>query len=438
VTVDPRFQARRITPARGTVSRAEVVGVNRGTDTTGSPRAPRGRRGSLKGLAFLLVLGAIVLLALFAFVGPVLAGVARGIAESNPATLRWPFVADLVRGDVADELDRPAGTDPTPVRFVVPAGASAAEVGGTLVDEGLVQDRFAFDYLVYTQDVAGGIEAGTYVLDRTMTPRQIVARLQDAPEQTIEVALREGLRIEQITAYLETLDLQMDVGEFYRLATDPPPELRDEYPFLETLPAGRSLEGYLGAGSYAVFPDVTPGDLLRKLLDHWQESVDPALLERARTEDRDFYKILTLASIVEKEATLPDERALIAGVYRNRLDREMLLNADPTVYYGWDTVQLRNIGLEEWPTYAFWTPIGRPLRGVDLPQGLHGYQTYQRRGLVPGPICTPSPGSIEAAMDPDQKEGFLFFVAIPDGDGAHAFARTLEEHEANLKKYGYL
>lgn len=434
----PRWQARRRPTARGTVSRAQVVGVNRNGNGAGASRAPRGGSGALRGLFFLVVLGALVLFGLLTFAGPAVAGFARGFAESNPAALRWPFVAGLIAGDMADDVTAPAGDDATPVHFEVQAGASASEVGRALAAAGLIKDRFTYDYLIATRDVGQDIEAGTYLLNKAMTPEQIVERLQDAPETTIDVGLREGLRIEQITALLESLELQTDVAQFYELATHPPRSILRDYEFLSTLPEGRSLEGYLGAGSYAVFPDVTAEELLRLMLDRWQESVDAALIEKARDEGRDFYEVLTLASIVEKEATLPDERPLIAGVYQNRVEREMLLNADPTVFYAWDTLKLRELDLAQWPEYAFWTPIGVPLAQVEVPRTLRGFQTYQQRGLIPGPICSPSPGSIEAALEPDQSEGYLYFVAIPDGEGAHAFARTQEEHEENLRKYGYL
>jgi len=435
---EPRWQARRRPTARGTVSRAQVVGVNRNGNGAGAPRAPRSGSGALRGLFFLVVLGALVLFGLFTFVGPAVAGFARGFAESNPNALRWPFVAGLIAGDMADEVAAPASDDATPVRFEVQAGASASEVGRELAAAGLIKDRFTYDYLIVTRDVGQKIEAGTYLLNKAMTPEQIVDRLQDAPETTIEIGLREGLRIEQITALLESLELQTDVAQFYELASKPPNSILRDYEFLSTLPEGRSLEGYLGAGSYAVFPDVTAEELLRRMLDRWQESVDADLIQRAEDEGRDFYEVLTLASIVEKEATLPDERPLIAGVYQNRVEREMLLNADPTVFYAWDTLKLRELDLAQWPEYAFWTPIGVPLAQVEVPRELSGFQTYQQRGLIPGPICSPSPGSIEAALEPDQAEGYLYFVAIPGGEGAHAFAKTQEEHEENLRKYGYL
>jgi UPF0755 protein len=151
---------------------------------------------------------------------------------------------------------------------------------------------------------------------------------------------------------------------------------------------------------------------------------------------------MTLASIVEREAVLDEERPIIAGVYQNRIDgiegvKTRLLNADPTVFFAIDTLELAKLPFAEWQRYAFWTPPGVALADVAVPEALQGYQTYQTPGLVPGPICTPSLPSIDAALEPDTADKFIYFLAIPEGEGTHAFARTLTEHNANRKKYGY-
>jgi UPF0755 protein len=148
---------------------------------------------------------------------------------------------------------------------------------------------------------------------------------------------------------------------------------------------------------------------------------------------------LTLASIVEREAGIEEERPLIAGVYVNRLTKldPPLLNADPTVFYAHDTAQLREMEFDDWQTYTFWTiPEEAPLAELQVPEDLQGYQTYQARGMIPGPICTPTRTAIEAALEPDTEAGYLYFLLVPDSR-EHVFAKTLEEHNANKRKYGY-
>jgi UPF0755 protein len=155
-----------------------------------------------------------------------------------------------------------------------------------------------------------------------------------------------------------------------------------------------------------------------------------------------FYQVLSLASIVEREAVRDDERALIAGVYQNRIDgipgiKNKILNADPTVFYAWDTIKLEELGFDRWKEYTFWKPPGVPLRDIQMPESLLGYQTYTQPGLIPGPIATPTVASIDAALHPDTADKYIYFLAIPEGDGRHAFAKTAKEHAANKKKYGY-
>ena len=240
-----------------------------------------------------------------------------------------------------------------------------------------------------------------------------------------------------MTAKLLTLPLEMDVAMFYGLVQHPSEQLLADYPWIG-LPAGRSLEGYLAPATYEVEPDIEPGALLRLMLDRFHDEIGQETLDEITAQGRSLYEILTLASIVELETPLDEERPLIAGVYQNRLDREMLLNADPTVLYARDTVELEKVTLPDWVSYYFWNRLDVPLAEYQVPEALQGYQTYQVRGLIPGPICTPTRPSIAAAIAPDTETGFLYFVAIPDGGGKHAFAKTLEEHEANLRKYGYL
>jgi UPF0755 protein len=154
--------------------------------------------------------------------------------------------------------------------------------------------------------------------------------------------------------------------------------------------------------------------------------------------------VLALASIVEKEAVLDEERPLIAGVYQNRLDgipgiKNKILNSDPTVIFANDTVQLDGLEFERWKEYVFWKlPEGVSLRDVALPEELLGYQTYTQPGLIPGPIATPTLASIDAALHPDTADKYIYFLAIPDSGGKHAFAKTAKEHNENRKKYGYI
>jgi UPF0755 protein len=253
----------------------------------------------------------------------------------------------------------------------------------------------------------------------------------------VPVVLREGLRLEQIGAYLQTLPLDnLDAQQFYDLATDPPQSLRDEFTWLSVVPEGRSIEGFLPAGVFDVDPNIDALGMVELLLRRWENSPSFGLIAEAQTDGKDFYKALVLASIVERETNLDVEKPLIAGVYQNRLDGLLgstILNADPTIIYAKDTMLLREEHISQWPEYAFWTlnDMGSP-GSFDVAPDLAGFQTYHQRGLPPWPICTPGLGSLQAALNPDTAEGYLFFVAKGDGSNSHAFARTYEEHQQNI------
>jgi UPF0755 protein len=178
------------------------------------------------------------------------------------------------------------------------------------------------------------------------------------------------------------------------------------------------------------------------MLDKFIATVGEERLAVPEERGLTFFQVLTLASIVEREAVLDAERALIAGVYQNRIDRipgvkPGLLNADPTVIWAADTVALDELDFDEWQRYVFWTVPETALADLVLPEALVGYNTYTQAGLPPGPIATPTLASIDAALAPDTEEKYIYFLAIPEGDGAHVFARNLDEHNANREEYGY-
>ena len=398
---------------------------------------PSGRSTAVRFLLFVVVLAALVIVALATVGGPLIGNAVYGFAANRPELMRWAFVGPIVQEHLGDDLTMPAGTDASEVRFTVGPGETATTIGQHLEDAGLVRDHVAFVYLVVSQQRTGTIQSGTYRLMATMTPQQVLDALQAAPVHTVTIGLREGLRLEQIAAYLETLPLKTDIKRFYDLATHPPATLLAEFPWLD-LPEGRSLEGFLAPDTYQVWDDVTPTDLVRMLVNNYHKQLGDDLLTRISDSGKSLYQVLTLASLVDKEAKLDAERPIIAGVFQNRIDKKMLLNADPTVIYAKDTIELSKADMASWTTYYFWAPIkGGGLADFNVPAELTGYQTYQHRGLPPGPICTPRVSSVEAAFAPDTATGYLYFVAIPDGSGMHAFAKTLKEHEANLKKYGY-
>jgi UPF0755 protein len=418
-------------------------------------RRLRSRRGSSIGglvrfFAFALILAAIVVGGALTILRPVVSDALVSWGYDNPGALRLPFVADLVRERLGPSLTDAPSRDSREVVFTVNQGDSIESVARRLEAEGLVLDARAFVFQATERSLASRLSAGDFALARNMTPDEVVTGLieneiVEPVDQVVEKIFREGLRIDQMAAFIDTWeeDLAVDAQEFRALATAPPATLLADYPWLQAsgLPEGASLEGYLFPAAYDLTADTTAEELIRAMLDRFIKEVG-----QERVAQATFYERLKLASIVEREAKVADERPLIAGVYQNRLNGQgalQILNADPVVLYALDTLALRELPFEQWATFTFWEPPsereppGPALGDVQLPADLAGYQSYQLRGLPPTPIAAPGLASMEAALAPATDSGFYYFLAIPDGSGAHVFAKTLDEHNANRRAYGY-
>ena len=400
--------------------------------------------GLLKFLIFAIVLAVMVLAVALTALRPVVGSAVMALADDNPAVLRLPFVEDIVRENLGAALTAPVSSDAAQVEFLVESGDTARSIATRLEAADLLGDSRAFVFISTDRELTGSLQQGTFVLRKNMTPDQLVSALLAPPKvKFVDIGLRTGLRLEQLTAKLESLPLQMDASEFYDLVKTPPAELIADYPWLKKIladaPKDASLEGFLWPATYRVLPDTTPEELVRLMLDKFAANVGQDRMTVVAERGMTFYEVLTLASIVEREAQIPEEKALIAGVYDNRLDPKKwtlgLLQSDPTIFFIHDSLELAKIPLPDWTKYIFWAPIKGGLTDETLPPGLAGYNTYTSKGLPPGPIATPTLTSIDAALEPDTRDGYFYFLAKGDGTGTTAFAKTLKEHEANVKKY---
>lgn len=406
-----------------------------------------GLAGLLKFVLFAGVLAGVVLIASLTVLRPLINSVVVGWAADNPGALKMPFVAEIVRSDLGPALTQGVSGDATPVPFVVAEGDSASTIGARLQEEGLLRDGRAFVFIATERGLSSDFLAGDFILRRNMTPNQVVSALLAPPEDPyVQIDLRTGLRLEQITAKLQTLPLDMNVRDFYDLAKEPPAALIADYPWLAKAlleapqtPVKPSLEGFLWPASYRVLPDVKPEELIRMMLDNFIENVGEGRLDVPAERGLNFYQVLILASLVEREAVLDVDRPLIAGVFQNRLDPKLFgnlhLGSDPTIFWINDTLQLAKMEVSEWVGYTFWTTLNEQLPAA-LPPELTGYNTYIHQGLPVGPICTPTVKSIDAALNPDTKDKYLYFFGKEDDSGETVYAKTAKQHQANIAKYG--
>lgn len=389
----------------------------------------------------LLALGAIVLaLVLGRVAAPALIGdVLVSASLRSPALLSLPLLGDIVVERLGDRISAPAGSDTTLVTVEIAAGSSSSEIAAQLYEAGLIGDETGFIVAVSRAGLEGGLQAGLFQVAASMTPSEIaVALTQPYREPAIAVQLRAGLRLEQIVAQIGTLDLPFKQRELLDLLRAPSAEILADYEWLD-LPTGSTLEGRLGAGTFNVPVSATAERFVRMLLDRFAEEV-PAELRGSAPDGRSFHEVLTMASIVEREAALDEERPRMAGVYAYRLQQGIGLFADPTIIWVADSAALRNLKLEKWQAYEFWTFPEQPYVGLvppRVPKDLVPWNTFVRGGLPPTPICSPSRASIEAALAPDTSRKEMYFVLIPGANGRHDFSQTLAEHEAKARKYGW-
>jgi UPF0755 protein len=233
----------------------------------------------------------------------------------------------------------------------------------------------------------------------------------------------------------------MNIDEFARLVKDPPADLLAKYAFFKDLPVGRTLEGYIYPDTYQIDGNWSAREVLERFLDDFESHLTPEITNGLAKQGISLDDAVKLASIVEREAVLDDERPLIAGVYINRIknpkngETNGILNADPTIQYGLATDEHGQAPVDEWGKIEWWPPLPDAGAKIKLSDAMAGYQTYLHAGLPPTPIAAPRASSLAAVAAP-QGDNLFFVAGCPNGkrDGSHYFAKTLSEHNANIAK----
>ncbi|MFT4036860.1 MAG: endolytic transglycosylase MltG [Thermomicrobiales bacterium] len=320
----------------------------------------------------------------------------------------------------ATDAARPADAG-QPVMLSVFEGQSDSEVADELEAHGLIKSKLLFQGQMRLS--GGALEPGTYTLRRGMSVPQIVDTItgvapteapstaSNAPE-SFDITIPEGWRIEQIAAEYEKQGGEGGAAAFMQAVADID---RSQFDFLADLPADASLEGFLFPDTYR-FSGTNPTANVATMLTNFGNKYTPEMRQRTKEMGLTMDQVLIVASLVEREAQLPEERPIIADVYLSRWEQGWRLDADPTVQYVLGTPQ------DWWPK----------LTGDDL-FAESPYNTYQNDGLPPGPIANPGFASIQAVLFPKDTP-YMYFVAMGDS-GEHAFAVTPEEQQANVDKY---
>jgi UPF0755 protein len=301
----------------------------------------------------------------------------------------------------ARELILPAGP-PTETFVEVVPGMGSRAIGALLAEHGIIRSRYAFDLWHVLR--GGTLKAGEYRFEQPAKLAVVYNRLVRGDVYTQTVTIPEGFNLFDIAQAVQ--DAQLGSKESFLAAAN-----QDVALITDIDPGAKNLEGYLFPDTYRFQRHQPASQLLAAMVRRFRQSSASIGL------GGDYHQIVTMASLVEKETPVAEDRPLVASVLKNRLAQDMPLMTDPTVIYA--------------------ALLEKQYRGAIYQSDLKrdsAYNTYRHSGLPPGPICSPGIASLQAAMHPADSK-FLYFVADAGASGHSRFATTLEEHERNVSAY---
>jgi UPF0755 protein len=318
-------------------------------------------------------------------------------------------------------VDDVASYEPQPspgeaIAVSVEPGDAPSKIADTLERAGVIESGTRFRVLAQLMGFDRLLQAGTYDLQENMPELDVLYRLRNGIVTTRFVTVVEGWQIAEIADAVAAQGFDRD--DFLTAAAS-----HDyDYPFVSQIPNGDSLQGYLYPATYPLRAGDDGRAIVSAMLAAFDANVPDDVAAQAMAVGLTLHEVVTLASIIEREAVVPEEKPIMAQVFLSRLLFGFRLEADPTVQFA-----LAVAGLDTGPD-TYWKS---PLTAEDLAFDSF-YNTYVYFGLPPGPISSPSADSIAAVINPSETT-YLFFVAKPDG--SHAFSMTFAEHNANVELY---
>ncbi len=319
------------------------------------------------------------------------------------------FCAVVVGGAVfwfSQEISVSASVDGKPVPYQIKSGATGRSVASDLEDKELIVNALAFRLLLsyYERREGASLRAGYFMIDPKLDIKGVLQELLDGEPLTRKATIPEGYVKKQVAQSLQEQEI-VSAEEFWDALKVA--DLGWKFP--------QDLEGYLFPSTYEFPYECSGAQAVEQMTGQFKAVVEPMLEKYKATMPLDLRESVILASLVEREAQVPSERPLIAGVYINRIKKGMKLECDATVQFA--------LGKQKAVLLYSDLEIASP------------YNTYRYKGLPPGPICSPGAASLEAAFHP-KKSDYLFYVRNDiKNDGSHVFGRNFSEHQANIAKY---
>ncbi len=308
------------------------------------------------------------------------------------------------------------GKNLEPVNLKIYAGENIWEIADVLKREKLVSGKIYFVYYVFKNNLRKKILAGEYVIPVGMKIPDLAVLLSEGEavsKKEIKITFPEGLTLAEMEKKITEVGLN---GEDFSALASSADSFRNDsrYPFLNDIPVGGSLEGYLFPDTYFFYPNDSANVIIEKMLDNFGKKVGADLIEAIKNQDKTLREIIIMASLIEKEVRSDDDRALVAGIFWKRIENNFPLQSCATLAYA--------LG-ENKKQYSYAdTQIASP------------FNTYIHTGLPLAPISNPGLSSLRAAIYP-RKSDYNFFLSDPE-TGATVFSKTLEEHNLNKQKHG--
>jgi UPF0755 protein len=295
-------------------------------------------------------------------------------------------------------------------RLIVQEGEGAKKISQNLAKEGLIKSTFIFEAYLWLRGVEDNLQVGEYYLKPGISIRELVDILTSGKgNKEMEIKIIEGWNNREIAEYLENKGVmgknvfQEGIKNYRNI---------DSYEFLKDKPAEVDLEGFLFPDTYRIYRDAKAGDIIKKMLNNFDQKLRVEMREDIKSSKRTIFEVITMASILEKEVSGENDRAIVADILYKRLKVGMPLQVDSTINYITGKGVSR-ASLED-------TKINSP------------YNTYKNRGLPPGPISNPGLNAIEAAIYPI-KNNYWYFLTT--SNGKTIFSKTLEDHNIAKAKY---
>jgi UPF0755 protein len=317
-----------------------------------------------------------------------------------------PLVVLLAAAVVVFQIRPTAELDERAVIVEIPPHVGVTAIARQLEADGAVRSAWIAVAVAAVDGAARRLKAGEYEFPRGSSTLDVVRMLESGRVRQYPILHPEGATVRELAAVMENARLA-HATDVIRVANDPA--------FLASQNIeGPSAEGYLFADTYQFVRGMKVEEMLARMVQRTRAKLTPEILARAKARDVSVHRLLTMASIIEREAAVPEEQRLISAVFWNRLELDMPLQADPTVQYA--------LGKER-----------RTLTRTDLATD-HPFNTYRNTGWPPGPIASPGIRAIEAALDPAPVK-YLYFVAVSADGRRHHFSTTVEEHKAAVARY---